>query len=356
MPRKDVVTAKVSDFLHRVGRRRLWIQTHDIPDPDALASAEALRMIAREYGIRAQIVANGFPHRRENKAMIKECKIHLHPLESVKIRSASRSAWAFIDCLPGGGNVTLHQQAPGDLFLAIDHHGKPDPSIKQGAKVYIIHEPDIGATATLLGRILLKLHIQFPPRLASALSYAIITDTQDFSRGASEADLEVYSALFPFSNHKIISRLRNVTKSREYFRIMHSALDNAYYYRHIAWAYIGKVVSGESVAEMADFILSSERITWSLALGFTNDRLLLSIRSSQHKARCSRVISRIVENFHGTVGGHNEFAGGFIFLTEDDDPDEIAAAAIKLYVRTVLRIPKSADDPEGTPLVEKEEE
>jgi nanoRNase/pAp phosphatase (c-di-AMP/oligoRNAs hydrolase) len=356
MHRKNKATRRIEDFLKKIGNRRLWIQTHDIPDPDALASAEALRVIARSFDIRAQIVCNGLPHRRENKAMIKECAIHLHPLDSVRIRSSARSAWAFIDCLPGGGNVTLNPNAPGDIYLAIDHHGKPGFPIRANKNAFIIYEPGLGATATLLGSALLQLEISFPPRLASAISYAIITDTQDFSRGASKTDLEIYAAMFPFTNQKIISRLRTVSKSREYFRILHRGLDNAAHYRHVAWVNIGSVVSGENVAEVADFILSGERITWSLTLGYTADRLLLSIRSSQKNARCSRVIHRIIRDFDGTAGGHNEFAGGFIRLVKDSDPDAIAEKVIRLYISEVLRLNKSADIPSGTPLVEKDDD
>jgi len=351
MQKRETLSRKITDFLHRVGRRRLWIQTHDIPDPDALASAEAFRVVAAHFGVGAKIVCNGFPHRRENKVLIKECKIPLLPLESVRIRASSRPAWAFIDCLPGGGNVTLHPSAPGDLFFAIDHHGKPDRKLKNDSNGLVVVEPDVGATASLMGKVLLELEVPFPPRLASALSYAIITDTQDFSRGVSGVDLEVYSALFPFTNQKIISRLRNVTKPRFYFTTVHRALENAFSYRHVAWAYIGEVRTGESVAEMADFILSCERITWSLALGHTSDRLYISIRSSQPKARCARVIHRLIRGFHGTVGGHNEFAGGFVFLEKPDDPDEIADELVKRFVRITLRLPRSAEAPQGTPFV-----
>ncbi|MBT4485061.1 MAG: hypothetical protein HOC71_15460 [Candidatus Latescibacteria bacterium] len=351
MAEKDSLTEKATGFLRLVGKRRLWIQTHDIPDPDALASAEAFRVIARQFGVTARIVTNGFPSRRENNALIKECKIHVHSLDSVKIRSAKRSAWVFVDCLPGGGNVTLHPLAPGDLFMVIDHHGKPDDSLKNNPGSFILADPGVGATATLLGKLLLKLKVPFPPRLASALTYAIITDTQDFSRGASKADLEVYSALFLQTNLKIISRLRNVTKSRMYFRTVYKSLVNAYTYRHVSWVFIGKVTSGEIAAEMADFILSCERVTWALSMGYSSEKLYLSLRSSQPKSQCARIIHKLVRDYHSTVGGHTQFAGGFIFLNPSDNPGEIAGNLIKRFLRLILRLPKSAEIPEGTPIV-----
>ena len=188
---------QVKEFLGFVGKRRLWIQTHDIPDPDALAAAEAFRVIARHHGVNARIVVNGLPHRRENKALIKECQVHIRTLDSLKIRNPELSAWVFIDCLPDSGNVTLHPLAPGNLFMAIDHHGNPNMALHPDTRGYFIVDPAEGATATIVGALLLAMKMPFPPRLASALSYAIITDTQDFSRGASESDLRVYNALYP---------------------------------------------------------------------------------------------------------------------------------------------------------------
>jgi hypothetical protein len=154
------------------------------------------------------------------------------------------------------------------------------------------------------------------------------------------------------TNQKIISRLRNVTQPRGYFRTVHKSLDNAYFYRHVSWVFIGEVEGGESVAEMADFILSCERITWSLALGYTKEKLFLSLRAARPKARCAFIIRKLITNFPGAVGGHNQFAGGFINLDGGIDPSELADTIIKRFIRLILKLPKSIGIPEGTPLVE----
>ena len=351
MPGKSALVRDVTRFFELVGTRRLYIQTHDIPDPDALASAEAFRHVAKHFGVTARLVANGFPHRRDNKAMLAECKINLRSLDSITVTRKDRVAWAFMDCLPGSGNVTLLPTAPGDLFIAIDHHGVPDRIFERAEHAFLVKDRSIGATATLLARLLFELDIPFPPRMASALSYAIITDTQDFSRGATETDLKIYTALFPLTNQRIISRLRNVSRPRPYYGTLHTMLENAETYRHVAWAYIEEVVTGESVAEIADFLLACDRITWTLVLGHTTDRLYLSVRSSQPKALSARVIRRIIAGLNGAVGGHNEFAGGYIRLGKEDDPAAIAGGIIRRFVKTVLRIPKRAEDPEGSPLI-----
>jgi nanoRNase/pAp phosphatase (c-di-AMP/oligoRNAs hydrolase) len=342
---------KITEFLEQVGNRNLLIQTHDIPDPDAIASAEAFRVIASNLGVKATLVSNGFPQRRENRTLLHECMISLRPLESFAIRNPDRYAWAFIDCQPSGGNVTLHHRAPGDLFIAIDHHGHPAETADQRKGSYLIVEPETGATATLLGEILIEMGISITPKLASAMSYAIISDTQDFSRGASKTDLEVYAALFPFTDQHIISRIRNARKSRRYFSIVHSCLEHTNIYKKIAWTWLGEVESGEIVAEMADFILSLERIEWSLALGYTSSRMFLSMRSSDPAANCAKTIRKLVPFSPFTVGGHDRFAGGFIPVDRIEDIEEMAEFLIDRFIRQVLRLPASQSAPGGTPLI-----
>jgi len=350
MPDLEIVIKKIADFMRLVGKRHLLIQTHDIPDPDAIASAEAFRFIAKHFGVKAGLVANGLPQRRENRTLLRECMISLRPLEGVRVMNPSWYAWVYIDCLPGGGNVTMHPMAPGDLFMAIDHHGPPHGALKHPTDFLII-EPNVGATATLLGEVLIEMGIPFNSKLASAMSYAIISDTQDFSRGASKIDLEVYASIFPHTDQRIISRIRNSRKSRRYFRTVHRSIDNTCTHRTIAWTWLGEVDSGEIVAEMADFILSLEGITWTLAMGHTPDRMFLSLRSSSPTASCAKLIRRLVPFSPFTVGGHDRFAGGFIPIDHVEDIDDMAEFLFERFIRHVLRIPANQPVPKGAPLI-----
>lgn len=351
MPDLQNFMRKTAEFMGRVGKRTLLIQTHDIPDPDAIASAEAFRMIARHFGVKAILVANGLPQRRENRTLLRECMISLRSLDEIRISNPSRYAWVYIDCLPGGGNVTMHPDAPGDLFMAVDHHGRPHLSSQEMATEFLVIEEEVGATATLLGEALIEMGVPITTRLASAMSYAIISDTQDFSRGASKTDLEVYASIFPHTDQRIISRIRNSRKSRRYFRTVYRCLESTATYRNVAWTWLGPVESGEIVAEMADFVLSLEHITWSLALGHTEDRMFLSLRSSSPNASCAKAIRRLVPFSPFTVGGHDRFAGGFVPVDTITDIDEMADFLIERFTRHVLRIPVSQPAPKGTPLI-----
>jgi len=339
---------KMSDFLDRHRGRKLLIQTHDIPDPDALASAEAFRILAKSRGISARVVVNGLPHRRENLALIKECGISVKLLDALNIKKSNRYRWAYIDCFPGNRNVTLHRYAPGNDFIAIDHHAQSPKNPYLKTEGVLIAEPGAGATATILTCMLFAAEVIPSTRLASALSYAIITDTMDFSRGTTQDDLDSFKMLFPYTNQRIISRLRNAPKPRHYFRTVRRSMDKAMFYRHVAWVNLGEVNGGEIVAEMADFILTCERISWSLALGYRGSRLFMSLRSSNPKARCGLVIARLLGNLKGAAGGHDQFAGGFIGLNASMDPERIADEVVERFVRNLIKIPHREPVPEGT--------
>ena len=346
----DAMHRKTSDFLERSQGKQLLIQTHDIPDPDALASAEGFRVLAESFGIASSIVVNGFPQRRENLAMIRECKITFRQVGQLTIRNPENYRWVYIDCLPGNRNVTLHPTAPGHDFLAIDHHELPRSGRFKDAGVYIIH-PEAGATATIITRLLINFGVALHARLASALSYAIITDTLDFSRVTTREDLEAFEVLFPNTSQRLISKIRYAQKPREYYRTVHDMLDRASFHRNIAWVNIGMVKGGEIVAEMADFILMCEYITWSLALGFKDNRLLMSMRSSNPKAKCGVVIARLLNHRKGAAGGHDQFAGGFIEVQSPDQADAMADEVIRHFIRILLRIPNSEQAPRGELLI-----
>ena len=352
MPDLQNLIRKITEFMRLAKTRRLLIQTHDIPDPDAIASAEAFRLIATHFGLKATLVANGLPQRRENKTLLQECLITLKPLDSILIRDSSRFAWAYIDCLPGGGNVTMHPEAPGDLFNGHRSPWTSPHAAGSGRKSFPGGGTGCGSDSHPARR---GSHrngdtLYRAPGLRHLVRPSI-SDTQDFSRGASKTDLEVYASIFPHTDQRIISRVRNARKSRRYFRTVHTCLESAATCRNSAWTWLGEVESGEIVAEMADFILSLENITWSLALGHTKDRMFLSMRSSSPTASCAKAIRRLVPFSPFTVGGHDLFAGGFIPIDHVEDIDEMADFLIERFIRHVLRIPASQAVPKGTPLI-----
>src|SRR5262249_7236614 len=122
----------------------LVILPHDNPDPDALASAAALKWLAATLLKKdAHIVLGGVVGRAENRAMLTSLSITLGPVSEV--RFAADTQVALVDTQPGRPNNSLPE---GVLpAVVIDHH--PAYEAYPGVPFLDLREP-YGATSTIL--------------------------------------------------------------------------------------------------------------------------------------------------------------------------------------------------------------
>ena len=81
---------------------------------------------------------------------------------------------------------------------------------------------------------------------------------------------------------------------------------------------LGEIENPDFVAFIADFMLSLERISWSICFGRYQDRLIVSIRTTNTKGRAGIFLRRLIGK-RGTAGGHGMIAGGQIKCTMEHD-------------------------------------
>ncbi|OQX89049.1 hypothetical protein B6D60_00010 [candidate division KSB1 bacterium 4484_87] len=288
------------------GKKRLLCVLHNYPDPDAMASAMALSFLAREkFRLQTSIAYGGFIGRAENIAMIRELKIRLKQLS--RLRLNRYDCIAMLDTQPGAGNNSF---PPGKLcHLVFDHH----PLRRSKNVVFSIVDNEIGALSTLFVELLIAADIQIPSNLATALSYAIRSETQDLGRETSQRDINSYLAVFSKANMRKLAKISQPKLPRSYFITLAKTLHRTISYRQIICSHLGEIDAPEIVGEMADLLLRHTRISWSLCTGRFNGDLHLSLRSSNPNARAGNMIQRIV-NDKKNSGGHGMFAGGKISL------------------------------------------
>lgn len=307
---------KELDTLFKISKR-LLIVLHDNPDPDAIASAWALRSLAeRKYSIQTTMAYGGFIGRAENRAMVRELKI---PLKMIgRVRFSSYDKIAMVDTQPGARNNSL----PPDVscHLVIDHHPR-----NRGLKAEtVVIDTEVGATATILIEWLRASRLDFNADLATALTYAIRSETQDLGREASRRDIEAYLAVYPMARMRKLARMTHPKLPHSYFFTLNAALRRTMSFRNIIRAHIGEVPYPEVVAEMADLLLKHERISWSLCTGRFMGELIISVRSSNPKAKAGKLIRVLVPD-PDRAGGHDMFAGGKILLVgyQKEEIDEL---------------------------------
>ncbi len=161
------------------GKGKILIVVHDNPDPDCFASAMALNhLFVMKLNKEAVFSFSGMIGRSENLAMAKQLQIPLTPLAILDIKDFQ--VVCMIDTQPEVGNNSLPPGTTVDIL--IDHHPVKETSRKCR---FVDIRPDYGVTATILFEYLQVEGIPIGTKLATALFYAIKSETQDLGREAN---------------------------------------------------------------------------------------------------------------------------------------------------------------------------
>lgn len=321
-PVPDEKSTRLQGLLDAVkGIKLLNICAHSNPDPDSLASSVALKYLLEQAGgVKCRVVYSGVIGRAENQAMVKLLKLPLRQLR----RMRRFENVALVDTQTRTGNNPYPRQYRPKIV--IDHH----PMLKSTTASWVDIRPNYGATATILFEYLEAAALPLPAWLATALVYAISSETRDLGREASPADVQAYIKLFPQAQKSILAQIEHPRLPRSYFATIDAALHRAFSYRNVVGSKLGPVENPDVVSEVADFLMAHERMTWCIVIGSFDGQIYISLRSTNLKARAGHIMKRLVSK-QGTAGGHGQMAGGQI------DIAEMTPADVKLLEDRVLQ-------------------
>lgn len=296
------------------GRGKIVIVVHDNPDPDCLASALALRhLFVMKLNRESVVTFSGIIGRSENIAMAHELQIPLTPLGMVDL--ADYNVICMLDTQPGTGNNAVPAEARVDLV--IDHHPLRDRT--RECRWVDVRE-EYGVTATILYEYLIAQQVPISTKLATALFYAIKSETQDLGREANEYDRDAYHRLFPLTNKRLLYQITHPRQPIDYYRTIQCALNNVTIYGPNLVVSLERVIFPEMVAEMADFLIRLEQIETVLSIGHYCGGIVFSIRTNRPDLNAGEISRRLVQGL-GAAGGHGMMAGGKI---ESVPPDSEA--------------------------------
>ncbi|MGQ0561645.1 MAG: DHH family phosphoesterase [Gemmatimonadota bacterium] len=296
-----------SETLHKLHALRQFAQgdddvailLHPDPDPDALASALAARALLRRNPDRMPIVTLGAMTRPENRRMAELLRMRVTPVTELEVCRLKRViSLDFHFSPPDGG------ESP--RIAIIDHHAFDGTARAEFADV----RPQYGATATIMTEYLRLEHDGNIARpLATALLYGIKTDTDSLSRGASPADVEAYAFLQACADLPLLRRLERPSYSIETARMYGAALMHTTTRTAVAATFLGEIADADAhvLADIADFCLGLQEITWSVAGAIINDRLVLTIRCLGG-GNGARVLAELFAEDGGSGGGHDTMA------------------------------------------------
>lgn len=327
---------KLSELVRQDSRGGRWlVLTHDNPDPDALASAMILSHVLRcAFKQRVTMAYGGIVGRAENREMVKSLNLKLSHVRNLSWKKYQR--FALVDTQPRSGNNQLPARIVPDVV--IDHH--PVRTSVQSLPLLDIRPP-YGATATILAEYLLASGVRSTHAVATALIYAIRSETQDFAREWAGPDKAIYDHFFPHANHRILARIQSPRLPLTYYSNLHEALESLVSVDSLILSHLGDVEQPDIVPEIADLLLRMEGKTWSLCTGFYGERLYLSIRTTSSRADAGSVMRRLVGR-RGKGGGHGMMAGGWVDASKTP-PAERGKLQRQLGLKLVRELKKSLE-------------
>jgi nanoRNase/pAp phosphatase (c-di-AMP/oligoRNAs hydrolase) len=317
-------------------RSRRWlVLTHDNPDPDALASASLLAtLLEQRFDRRVTCAYGGLIGRAENREMVRTLHLRIKPLRRLNL--ARYSYFALVDTQPRTGNNQLADGVVPDLVF--DHH---PPRRWSSAAAFTDIRPDYGATATILAEYHEAAGLVLSPPCATAVVYAIRSETQDFGREYAPIDKTIYDECLADADKRALGRIQNAPLPLSYFRSLRLALGNLESVGGLVVSHIDEIDQPDIVPEVADLLLRIEGKTWALCTGRLGDRIYLSVRTSNPRADAGRLMRALVGK-SGKGGGHGRTAGGWVNVTPGYAADP--AALQRQLARRLARLLKK--DPE----------
>ncbi|MFC6724305.1 DHH family phosphoesterase [Halobium palmae] len=270
------------------------ILTHDNPDPDSIASAVALRMIALEYDLDADILYRGDIGHQENRAFVNLLGIELTP------RDEARSLEEY-------GAVAL-----------VDHMKSGDPELDVDVDVFIDHfepgegidaeftdvRPNASSTSTILTKYIQEFDLSPTETVATALLYGIRSETLDFKRDTTPADLTAAAYLYPFANHDTLEQVESPSMSPETLDVLAEAIQS----REVQGSHLvsnaGFIRDRDALAQAANHLLNLEGITTTAVFGIADDNIYLAARSKDIRLNIGKVLQDAFSDI-GEAGGHS---------------------------------------------------
>ena len=316
----------------------LVILPHDNPDPDALASAAALKYLAATLLQKdAHIALGGIVGRAENRAMLTYLNITLVPVSETRFDGGT--GIVLVDTQPGRPNNSL----PPDVIplAVIDHH--PAYSEYPGVPFLDLRE-EYGATSTILTEYLIESKLVPDAKIATALFYGIAAETQDLGREATAADIEASHYLYPYTSKRRLAKIENARVPRAYFRVFREGIERAVLYGgKLVVSVLGDVQYPDMVAEVADFLLRLDQVEWAAAIGTFGPCLHCSLRTTDREVNAGDVLQRVLGS--KVAGGHDMIAGGRLQVGEDSAARERAATMVRDRLLVALGIDPACAQP-----------
>jgi nanoRNase/pAp phosphatase (c-di-AMP/oligoRNAs hydrolase) len=275
---------------------RVLILLHNEPDPDAMAAGLALRNVLRRTRTTAIIGALQGVTRPENLRMADLLDIQVETLSPEDFAGFDRIATVDVQPHYFGGLLPR-------VDLVVDHH----PEQPGYTAVFKDIRADYGSTCTILTEHLRAVDVNISERTATAMLYAIKSDTLFFARQTNRIDLEAFTFLYPLADPALIRKMEGADITLERLEHVTRALSMSRYRRQVFSAFLGEISREDFIPYTADFLLQVEDVKWTIVSGVVGGQLIVSVRNLGYSRNAGEFVKATFGSL-GSAGGHRAMA------------------------------------------------
>jgi nanoRNase/pAp phosphatase (c-di-AMP/oligoRNAs hydrolase) len=279
---------------------RVLILLHNDPDPDAMASGLALRNVLHRTKTTAIIGAIQGVTRPENLRMLNQLDIHVEAVTPQAAREFNRVAMVDVQPHYFGGLIDRAD-------LVIDHH----PEQPGYTAVFKDIRADYGSTCTILTEHLRAVDVDISERTATAMLYAIKSDTLFFNRQASRVDIEAFSYLYPLADATLIRKMEGAEITSERLDYVVRAQRDGSLVDQVFCVFLGTTEREDFIPYVADFFLQVEHVKWTVIAGLVREEVIISVRNLGYSKNAGEFVRRSFADI-GNAGGHRSMAKAVI--------------------------------------------
>jgi len=318
------------------GKRNILVTSHLHPDPDALASCQAMQHLLRKL-LHQEKYAVKYSEKYSEKSGDKNSD-KAAPKVTVRLKGqiggginsaftriikldfeawdddalAEYDAIVLLDTQPQFSNSPL---PPGVVPTAVvDHHRG------RGRRTQFAYSDiriDVGATASIVFSYFMEQHVPIPSDLGATMLYAVESDLAGAAGQQGGLDTIAISQLTLLADTKRLYQMRYVDLPQSYYADFARTIATAMRHADVIVSHAGEVAFAEVPAVMADFLLRCEGVHWALVTAVHDGRFVFSLRTQSTHKSAGEVARRITSRL-GDGGGHFTKAGGAIPLLSRD--------------------------------------
>jgi nanoRNase/pAp phosphatase (c-di-AMP/oligoRNAs hydrolase) len=294
---------QLADLL-RQAPDEVFLQPHNVPDPDAIASCLGLQYLLGKKGVPSVIVYDREIEKANSLKMLEVFNVPM--MRASEAHTLGVEDWAvLVDGQKGNANLT---DLATEEVAVIDHHEY------MGNNGYRFEDvrPEVGSCSAIIAEYFFDNGIEPPPSIATALIYGIFMDTDNLTRGARTLDIDMFYRLYSLADFTLINELKGNEISIEDLALYADAFKTVEIYDEMGFVRLASV-NDSLLGAASDIVLSVSTVNVVVAFSVRSTGIKLSTRSEVPEIAANELVRAIVEGI-GFGGGHRHMSGGFIPL------------------------------------------